>query len=227
VRDVVASHEKIIRLFERIHFFLQRMKIYIGLPLTNELIELLGKIMAQLLCILALSTKAMTERRMSELVESLWFFLFDYGIEKFLKKLAGRTNVEEALERLDTLTKEETAMTVARNLEITHNVDGNVKAIKGLTGDVSDNVNEMKEVIHDVQHSVKATKDGMQPFYVYVYAHTNFFLILTKQYPTNLIVRYFLTISWLSVDADTPRRKPTTRKASSMALSSGSLYQSQ
>ena len=71
VRDVVASHDKILHLFERIHFFLQRLNIHSGIPLTIELTELLGKIMGQLLCILALSTKAMTERRMSESTHSL------------------------------------------------------------------------------------------------------------------------------------------------------------
>ncbi len=70
VKDVVASHDTLIILFERIHFFLQRLKSYAGIPLTNELTELLGKIMAQILCILALSTKAMTERRISELIDS-------------------------------------------------------------------------------------------------------------------------------------------------------------
>ncbi|KAH9985854.1 hypothetical protein BJV77DRAFT_93040 [Russula vinacea] len=66
VKDVVASHDTLIQLFERINFFLQRLKRYTGIPLTNESRELLGKIMAQLLLILALSTKAMTERRISE-----------------------------------------------------------------------------------------------------------------------------------------------------------------
>ena len=70
VKDVVASHDILINLFERIHFFLQRLKSYTGIPLTNGLTELLGKIMAQILCILALSTKAMTERRISELIDS-------------------------------------------------------------------------------------------------------------------------------------------------------------
>ena len=72
MRDVVASHNKMLYIFERIHFFLQRLNIYTGIPLTNELTELLGKIMAQLLCILALSTKAMKERRMSELIYLLF-----------------------------------------------------------------------------------------------------------------------------------------------------------
>ena len=68
VRDVVATHDKILHIFERIHLFLQRLNIYTGIPLTNELTVLLGKIMAQLLRILALSTKSLTERRLSELM---------------------------------------------------------------------------------------------------------------------------------------------------------------
>ena len=68
VRDVAASHDKILHIFERIHLFLQRLNIYTGIPLTNELTMLLGKIMAQLLRILALSTKSLTERRLSELM---------------------------------------------------------------------------------------------------------------------------------------------------------------
>ena len=70
VKDVVASRDKLFNLFERIHFFLQRLDSYIGIPLINGFTELLGKIMAQTLSILALSTKAMTESRMSELLVS-------------------------------------------------------------------------------------------------------------------------------------------------------------
>ena len=71
MKDVVASHDALIHLFERIHFFLQRLKSYTGMPLTNESREILGKIMAQILSILALSTKSMTDRRISELIGSL------------------------------------------------------------------------------------------------------------------------------------------------------------
>ena len=71
VKDAVASHDTLIILFERIHFFLQRLQNYTRIPLTNGLTELLGKIMAQTLCILALSTMVMTERRISELIVSI------------------------------------------------------------------------------------------------------------------------------------------------------------
>ena len=54
-------------LFERIHLFLQRLDRYTEIPLTDDLTELLGKIMAQLLFIFALSTKAMMNGRISKL----------------------------------------------------------------------------------------------------------------------------------------------------------------
>jgi len=65
MRDVVASHTTLVHLFERMNFFLQRPKSYTGIPLTDEMTELLGKVMAQSISILALSTKAMTEGRIS------------------------------------------------------------------------------------------------------------------------------------------------------------------
>jgi hypothetical protein len=143
VRDVVASHDILMHLFERIHFFIQRLNSYNGIPLTNQSIDLLGKIMAQVLSILALSTKFMSERRISGLMAFLCLFLTDYGTERFLKKLVGRTDIEDALLRLDMLTKEESLMAAASNLVVTHGVDsvvryvdGHIKATKVLTEDI-------------------------------------------------------------------------------------------
>src|SRR5579863_368112 len=96
------------QLFERIHLFLQRLDRYTGIPLTDDLTELLGKIMAQLLSLLALLTKAMTDGRISESNHSLFLSpLADYDAEKLLKRLAGRKEVEDAILQLVTLTKEE------------------------------------------------------------------------------------------------------------------------
>jgi len=176
VRDVAASHDTLIRLFERIHMFLQRLNRYVGMPLTDDLTESLGKIMAQLLSLLALSTKAMMDGRISELEDSLCgSFLADYGIEKILKRLVGRTEVEDAVLRLDTLTKEENLMMVARNLEVTHRVDGNVKATMLLA---EDNLKATKALSEDVGDSVKAidqnlktTKDGKQHYLSSTYTY--------------------------------------------------------
>jgi hypothetical protein len=66
VKDVKKSYDSLANLFERIQFFLQRLGYYAGLPLTVGMTELLGKIMAQILLILALSTRTMKEMRISE-----------------------------------------------------------------------------------------------------------------------------------------------------------------
>jgi len=64
--DVTKSYDTITDLFERVQFFLLRLRSYTGLPLTVGMTELLGKVMAQTLLILALSTKAMKAGRISE-----------------------------------------------------------------------------------------------------------------------------------------------------------------
>jgi hypothetical protein len=67
----------------------------------------------------------------------------DHRTEKFFNRLAGKTDIEDAFERLDMLTKEETGMTAAQTLAATHVIDNNVKV---------------------VEDAVKAIKDGTQSF---------------------------------------------------------------
>jgi hypothetical protein len=67
VKDAAASYQVLLELFERIQLFLQRLKNYTAVPvqLNPDLTEFFGRVMAQVLCILALSTKVMRERRIS------------------------------------------------------------------------------------------------------------------------------------------------------------------
>jgi hypothetical protein len=65
-KDVGTSHGLLLELLERIQAFLTRLNIYSRIPLTTEITTMLGKIMAEVLSILALSTKEMQERRISE-----------------------------------------------------------------------------------------------------------------------------------------------------------------
>jgi hypothetical protein len=81
----------------------------------------------------------------------------------------GRTEVEDAVLRLDTLTKEESLTMVARNLEVMHLVNGNVEATKVLSEQTDDNVKATKALTEDVSghvraidYNVKMTRDGMQ-----------------------------------------------------------------
>jgi hypothetical protein len=46
-----------------------------------------------------------------------------------MKRLVGRTDVEDALKKLDKLTNEEARMAVAQNLKATHNIDERVRGV--------------------------------------------------------------------------------------------------
>jgi hypothetical protein len=49
--------------------------------------------------------------------------------EKYLKKLIGRTEMEDALKKLDKLTQEEARMAAAENLKATYAVDKRVQGV--------------------------------------------------------------------------------------------------
>jgi hypothetical protein len=48
---------------------------------------------------------------------------------KYLKKLVGKNDIEDALKRLDRLTQEEARMATAEVLKITHGVDDKAKVL--------------------------------------------------------------------------------------------------
>jgi len=71
--------------------------------------------------------------------------------EKFAKKLIGRTEIEDALKRLDKLTQEEARMATAQNLKVTHTVDKGVREVVDTVVAIDDRVasvdNKVAEVI--------------------------------------------------------------------------------
>ena len=56
-------------------------------------------------------------------------FFSDLETEKFAKRLGGRTDVEDALQRLDKLTREETRTIVAKNLEVAHSIKESAQSL--------------------------------------------------------------------------------------------------
>ena len=55
--------------------------------------------------------------------------LTERWLEKYVKKLVGRTEMEDALKKLDKLTQEEARMAAAQNLKATHAVDERLKGV--------------------------------------------------------------------------------------------------
>ena len=54
---------------------------------------------------------------------------------KYVKKLVGRTDIEDALNRLDQLTRDEVGMAAAQGLKATHEVDDKIDLVKDLVID--------------------------------------------------------------------------------------------
>ena len=162
VRDVVASYEVLANLFEHIQFFLQRLDHYTAVTLTPDMMELLAKIMAQILSILALSTKIMKERKISGFISSTVIHsCLIVAQEKIMKRIMGRTDhVEDALKRLDMLTNEEKLMTAARTLGVAQHAEDKITIIEEVLQDVNGNVMATQELTCDIDRNVAATKEG-------------------------------------------------------------------
>jgi len=77
-----------------------------------------------------------------------------------MKRLTGNTDVENAFQRLDTLTKEENLMTAARTFEATNHVDNKVTVIEEVLQQVDGNIGVIKEGTRSVDDSVKVAKRG-------------------------------------------------------------------
>jgi ABC-type transporter Mla subunit MlaD len=114
--------------------------------------------MAQTLSILALSTKAMKNGRISGLSHDQSSILADFGPEKFWKKIIGETNVDDALQRLDLLTREESLMAVANILGLADHVDGNVEQIKAFAESTDGNVEQIKAFAESTDDNVEQIK---------------------------------------------------------------------
>jgi hypothetical protein len=129
-KDVAASQDALVDLFRRVESFLGRLETYTHVSLSDEMTDVIVNIMAEVLSILAIATRDIKEGRGSELIPCGRPNLVAYSFsEKFVKKLMGKADIEDALSRLDKLTQDEVRMAVAQNLKTTHRVDDKVTAV--------------------------------------------------------------------------------------------------
>jgi tetrahydromethanopterin S-methyltransferase subunit G len=79
--------------------------------------------------------------------------------EKYGKRLIGRTDMEDALKRLDNLTHEEARMAIAENLRATHAVDERVKEVSEQVLAVDDRVASVGDRLANVDDRVANVND--------------------------------------------------------------------
>jgi len=78
-----------------------------------------------------------------------------------VKKLVGRTDIEDALGRLDRLTQDEVGMAAAQGLKATHEVDNRAQAIDDKVQGVDDKVQGVDDKMRDVSDKVDLIIDGV------------------------------------------------------------------
>ncbi|KAH9978444.1 hypothetical protein BJV77DRAFT_1073894 [Russula vinacea] len=106
-KDVQTSKDTLLDIFERIEMFFRRLEIYTEVPPTTEMTDIFTQIMVEVLSILGMATKG---------IKQGW-------MKKYVKRLIGRSDMEDVLKRLDKLSQEEARMVVAQILKVTHTVD--------------------------------------------------------------------------------------------------------
>ncbi|KAF8485998.1 hypothetical protein DFH94DRAFT_678769 [Russula ochroleuca] len=137
-QGVSAGRGALIDLFERIENIFRRLETYLEAPPTPGLTDAIVKVMVEVLRILAIATKEIKQNR----------------AKKFLKKLVGRTDIEDALQRLEKVTLEEARMAGAEALKAIHGVGNQV-------GDKVDGVQDTLKVVEDKMRGVEGMLQGV------------------------------------------------------------------
>ncbi|KAH8999641.1 hypothetical protein EDB86DRAFT_3242651, partial [Lactarius hatsudake] len=132
-RGTAASRDVLIELFDRIENFFVRLQTHTEVPSTAQMTNVMGKVMAEVLSILAVATKVMYQSRK----------------KTFLKKLVGRNDIEDALLRLDKLEQGELRMVSAQVLKTTSD-------LKDTTTDIKDDTKETKLMVQQIVSDVSS-----------------------------------------------------------------------
>ncbi|KAH9981709.1 hypothetical protein BJV74DRAFT_989335, partial [Russula compacta] len=136
---VSSSYNALLDLFECLASFSKRLEVYLKIPPTPEMTDIIVKIMVELLSVLALATKQIKQGR----------------FKKFAKKLLGDSEIESVLDRLDRLTQDEAQMTVAQTLGVVHGLINNMRIVMEVVAlhQMVNEINKMKreQLQRDVQ----------------------------------------------------------------------------
>ena len=109
------------------------------------MMDIIIQIIVEVLSILGIATEEIKQSRLSKYSPYNVSPLTGRSAfsERFGKKLIGRTDMEDALKRLDKLTHEEAWMGIAQNLKATHTVGESVRRVADRVANVDDKVTEV------------------------------------------------------------------------------------
>ena len=121
--------------------------------------DIIIKIMVEVISILGIVTKEISQGRTSTLSFIDITPKVDRHTEKYLKKLAGRNDVEDAFRRLDKLTPEEALMAAAETMTMTRNIDDKVKVVDTKLEKVDERVQSIDLKTEGIEDKVQIVDD--------------------------------------------------------------------
>ncbi|KAN0139154.1 hypothetical protein V8E53_003043 [Lactarius tabidus] len=146
-QGVAASKDVLAELFDRIGWFFARLETYTNVSPTTAMTDIITQILVEVLKIFGIATKELKRG----------------SAKKFLRKLAGMADLEEALKKLDRLTHEEARMAHAETLRITHRICDGVNIVDGKVEEVGDKVGDVGDQVQCVDDKVRVViDDGRQ-----------------------------------------------------------------
>jgi pyruvate-formate lyase len=117
------------------------------------MMDVIVKVMVEVLNILAIATREINQHRASESILGDRSTTSTYcSSETFLKMLVGRTDLEDALQRLEEVTLEEARMAAAEAL----------KAIHGVGTKVGDTLKAMEDRMRSLEGMLQGVGDRLQ-----------------------------------------------------------------
>ncbi|KAH9976560.1 hypothetical protein BJV74DRAFT_798680 [Russula compacta] len=144
-KDAESSQDMLVDIFARIENFFRRLECYKEVPPTAAMTDMIVKIMVEVFSILAIATTEISQGRR----------------RKFVRKLIGKGDIENALKRLDTLTQDESRMAIAEVLKVTHEIRSLNKAMTQQTMNKADD--EKRSIFFLVKQLRKDVRTWLSP----------------------------------------------------------------
>ncbi|KAJ7026251.1 hypothetical protein C8F04DRAFT_1297876 [Mycena alexandri] len=137
--DVSARYDCIINLCELLHSFLERLRVYMSAQLLDGMREVVIRILVHLLSVFALVTKEIKHAR----------------LVSYFRVLIGKTEIRDALEKLDNLIRAEQSMGIASTMLFSQTILDRVHDLV-LVAEVS--TDTLAQLQNDLQKAIQSTE---------------------------------------------------------------------
>ena len=128
--SVKASYDALVEMFECVEGIVRRLMTYTKIENPDSaLTEVLTKILAELISVLAVATKQMTQGLFSKSVFHNIHAVVQRLAERYGKKFLGEKEIDSVLQRLDRLTDAESRAAVTQTLDIVYELISKVEIV--------------------------------------------------------------------------------------------------